>query len=65
MIKLKKRHFLDSGHRGPCNPYKLGNHNLYTGIIIYPHIDNTKSTGYIQIKKNNNNKETQKSEGTH
>ena len=34
------------GQRGPCNPYKQCNHNLYIGIIIFPHIDNTHSTGY-------------------
>ena len=29
------------GQRGPCNPYKLCDHNLYIGIIIFPHINNT------------------------
>ena len=33
------------GHHGPCNPYKLCNHSLYTGIIIFSHIDNPQSTG--------------------
>ena len=31
---------------GPYSPYKLCNHNLYIGIIIFPHIDNPQSTGY-------------------
>ena len=34
--------FWDSGHRGPCSPYKPCNHNLYIGIIIFPHKDNTQ-----------------------
>ena len=38
--------FEDRGHRGPYSPYKLCNHNLYIGIIIFPHIDNPQSTGY-------------------
>ena len=37
--------FGDRGHRGPYSPYKLCNHNLYIGIIIFPHIDNPQSTG--------------------
>ena len=37
--------FEDRGHRGPYRPYKLFNHNLYIGIIIFPHIDNPQSTG--------------------
>ena len=32
--------FGDTGHRGPYSPYKPCNHNLYIGIIIFPHIDN-------------------------
>ena len=32
--------FEDRGHRGPYSPYKPFNHNLYIGIIIFPHIDN-------------------------
>ena len=28
------------------SPYKPFNHNLYIGIIIFPHIDNPQSTGY-------------------
>ena len=31
------------GHRGPYSPYKPCNHNLYIGIIIFPHIDNPQS----------------------
>ena len=38
--------FEDRGHQGPYSPYKLFNHNLYIGIIIFPHIDNPQSTGY-------------------
>ena len=38
--------FEDRGHRGPYGPYKPFNHNLYIGIIIFPHIDNPQSTGY-------------------
>ena len=38
--------FEDRGHRGPYSPYKPCNHNLYIGIIIFPHIDNPQSTGY-------------------
>ena len=38
--------FENRGHRGPCSPYKPFNHNLYIGIIIFPHIDNPQSTGY-------------------
>ena len=26
---------------GRLGPYKLCNHNLYIGIIIFPHIDDT------------------------
>ena len=33
--------FSDIGDRGPCNTYKLCNHDLYIGIITFPHIDNT------------------------
>ena len=33
--------FGDSGHRGPYSPYKLCNHSLYIGIIIFLHMDNT------------------------
>ena len=38
--------FGDRGHRGPYSPYKPCNHNLYIGIIIFPHTDNPQSTGY-------------------
>ena len=38
--------FEDRGHRGPYSPYKPFDHNLYIGIIIFPHIDNPQSTGY-------------------
>ena len=38
--------FEDREHRGQYSPYKLFNHNLYIGIIIFPHIDNPQSTGY-------------------
>ena len=33
----------DSGQRGP---YKPCNHSLYIQIIIFPHIDDTQSTGH-------------------
>ena len=36
----------DGGQRGPYNPYKPCDHNLYTGIIIFPHVDYPQSTGY-------------------
>ena len=29
--------------QGPCSPYKLHNHNLYIGIIIFLHTDSTES----------------------
>ena len=35
-----------SGQRGPYSPYKPCNHSLYIRIIIFPHIDNTQSTGH-------------------
>ena len=38
--------FEDRGHLGPYSPYKPFNHNVYIGIIIFPHIDNPQSTGY-------------------
>ena len=38
--------FGNRGHRGAYSPYKPLNHNLYIGIIIFPHIDNPQSTGY-------------------
>ena len=43
--------FWDRAHRGPCSSYKPCNHNLYIGIIIFPHISNPQSTGYINLKK--------------
>ena len=39
----------DSRQRGPYNQYKPCNHSLYIGIIIFPHIDNTQSTGHNQL----------------
>ena len=36
----------DDGQRGPYSSYKPCNHSLYTGIIIFPHIDNPQSTGH-------------------
>ena len=36
----------DSGQRGPYSPYKPCNRSLYIGIIIFPHKDNTQSTGH-------------------
>ena len=36
----------DSEQRGPYSPYKTYKHSLYIGIIIFPHIDNTQSTGH-------------------
>ena len=36
----------DSGHRGPYSPYQLCNHTLHIEITIFPHIDNTQSTGH-------------------
>ena len=38
--------FEDRGHRDPYSPYKPFNHNVYIGMIIFPHIDNPQSTGY-------------------
>ena len=46
--------FGDRWHRGPYSPYKLCNHNLYIGIIIFPHIDNPQSTGYNYPTKKTN-----------
>ena len=43
---LVYRPFEDRGHQGPYSPYKPFNHNLYIGIIIFPHTDNPQSTGY-------------------
>ena len=55
--------FGDRGHRGPYSPYKPCNHNLYIGIIIFPHIDNPQSTGYNQPKKKTIKIINEKSEG--
>ena len=44
--------FENRGHRGPYSPYKPFNHNLYIGIIIFPHIDNPQYTSYDLPKKN-------------
>ena len=41
----------DSGQQGPCEPYNPWYHNLYIGLIIFPHIDNTESTAYSQLTK--------------
>ena len=46
--------FENRGHRGPYSPYKPFNHNLYIGIIIFPHIDNPQYTGY-DLPKNKAN----------
>ena len=46
--------FENKGHRGPYSPYKPFNHNLYIGIIIFPHIDNPQYTGYDLPKKKPN-----------
>ena len=35
-----------SGDSEQWGPYKPCNHNLYIGIIIFPHIDNPQSTGH-------------------
>ena len=35
--------FGDRGHQGPYSPYKQYNHNLYIGIVIFPHIDNPQA----------------------
>ena len=43
--------FENRGHRGPYSSYKPFNHNLYIGIIIFPHIDNPQYTGYDLPKK--------------
>ena len=36
----------DIGQWGPYNPCKLCINSLYIGIIIFPHINNTQSTGH-------------------
>ena len=45
---------MDSGQQGPYNSYKPCIDNLYIGIIIFPHTDNTQSTGYNQLMKTMN-----------
>ena len=55
--------FEDRGHRGPYSPYKPFNHNLYIGIIIFPHKNNPQSTGYNQPKKKTIKIIKEKSEG--
>ena len=45
--------FEDRGHWGSYSPYKPCNHNLYIGLIIFPHIDNPQYTGYNLPKKKN------------
>ena len=41
----------DSGHRGPWSrPDKPCNHSLYTGIIIFPHINNTQCACHDYFK---------------
>ena len=42
----------DTGQWGLRNPYKPWNHDLYIRIIIFPHIDNTQSTGCHWLLKN-------------
>ena len=48
----REREREDRGHRDPYSPYTPCNHNLYIGIVIFPHI---QSTGYNQPKKKKNN----------
>ena len=36
----------NSGQRGPYSPHKPCNYSLYIGIVIFPHIDTTRSTGH-------------------
>ena len=54
----------ESRQQGPCYPEKLYKNNIYIGIIISLHIDNTHFTGYNLFEKITR-KETQKSERTH
>ena len=39
----------DSGHRGPYSPYKLCNHSLYIGIMIFPHMVRFVEYVYYQM----------------
>ena len=57
--------FENRGHRGPYSPYKPFNHNLYIGIIIFPHIDNPQYTGYDLPKKKPNKIINKKKWGPH
>ena len=57
--------FENRGHRGPYSPYKPFNHNLYIGIIIFPHIDNPQYTGYDLPKKKPNKIINEKKWGPH
>ena len=41
---------VDSGQPGPYSPYKPCN-DLYIGIMIFPHIDNTQSPSWCIIQK--------------
>ena len=50
---------VDNEQRGP---YKPCNCSLYIGIIIFPHIDNTQSTGFKEMILEMKHK---KSEDTH
>ena len=36
----------DNRQRGPCGQYEPRDHSLYIEIIIFPHIDDTQSTGH-------------------
>ena len=53
----------DRGQQGSYSPYKPCNHNLYIGMIIFPHIDNPQSAGYNQPKKKTIKTINLKSEG--
>ena len=46
-------------------PYKPCNNNLYSGIIIFPHTDNTQSKRHNQFKEKKGIKKTEKGEGPH
>ena len=49
----------DRWHRGPLNPHKPCNHNLYIGFIFFPHIYDIQSTGHNYPKKKSIKKQTQ------
>ena len=58
--------FGDSGHRGPCRPYKPCNHIAYTLESLSSLTQITHNLqAIINSKKKDIEKETQKSEGTH